>query len=238
MKKRVLLSDFRIMTGLQNLEDRIISRCYRDYYTPIKWMVLKNGGTEKVAKELWLEVITDLIFAIKNDAFELPADIKLNSLLYTLAYVKYKHIKENFNHYLPLIDTNRCLTIKKPKFDEKTGKQFDSYSDSTKEILSLHYWYKIEEQSISKRTGNSIECIHSVIHNAKNDFGTENNIIKLLTYQYNLALLKERLSDIALPEDNEPEKQVENESFNKSSIQFTLEKSFCQKLKSLFRIKI
>lgn len=83
-RKRVLLPDLRILTGARQGDSRTISRLFRDYFLPIRWMVLAHQGSEQDARDLHTELIVWWCQQLQEGQ-TLPEGCSLQDFLYTQA---------------------------------------------------------------------------------------------------------------------------------------------------------
>ncbi|MEH0156912.1 hypothetical protein V6R21_22475 [Limibacter armeniacum] len=216
--KRVLLHDFRVIEGVKKGEDRILSRLYRDYYTPVRWMVKRNGGSEEDAATLWAEVVLEAYSQIRFQEEALKGE-KLNAWLYSLGCDLWGEIKDGFDHYLPLVAVQVTSQGKNEKLHHAL-QAFESLESDTQELLTLIYWNRIGEEAAVRRFGVATAEASAYHQRALRNFKAAVQSEEVLPVLQSVLMYKgiesvrERLKDFELPMEEEPLSFEEQKKLN------------------------
>ncbi|GAA4834659.1 hypothetical protein [Algivirga pacifica] len=213
MKKRVLLPDIRILHGLSKGEDRILSRLYRDYYTPAYYMLFHHDWEDAAIEALWQKVVTDMAQKLRREKWELPSNITLSSYLYSCMFWQSGVTpKEGFVHYEEICDIQKSETDFN-SFDTEVQDFFERLPEEELELLEQVYGQQLDIPALAKRKGWTVVQIKESLEHLKEQiqeaFGEKKDqaLSVFLRWRERQTILR-RLLIFTLQVGDEPERQT------------------------------
>lgn len=139
--------------------EKPIKQLYQEY-PKIKTLILKSGGTEEIAQEIFNDSLVLLIEKIRNPKFELTS--KMTTYLYGINRFLMKNElrkQKKYNYELEWNDTlilnqeDLAYDFEKEKQLTRLEKILDTISEKCKQIFRLFYYQKENMETIAKKLG-------------------------------------------------------------------------------------
>ncbi|NMB72874.1 MAG: sigma-70 family RNA polymerase sigma factor [Bacteroidales bacterium] len=145
MSRELRYTDRELLKGVLNEEDEIFIYLYKESYPSVRWFVLRNGGSEEDARDLFQEAIIILHAKLKEDGLILYCSVK--TYLFSVSrHLWLKELARRKKLNLTEIGEEQYLILEEnegTELDQELMKfyyeQFSQLSKECKKILNLHF---------------------------------------------------------------------------------------------------
>lgn len=164
---------FLIKSGSEKKISKIITYLLNQYTGIVKSILKKKimSWDEDFEKELLIDSVRELYFAIKRDKYQKKENIKLSTYFYKIVqYTLSNKLRKLKKDFVPIEeadnlgnlseDSIESIVIKKEEEEEQKSKLADSLkklSTKCQNILRLFYFEKLKLEKIAKKLGITLE---------------------------------------------------------------------------------
>ncbi len=151
-------TDHELLEKIVNEEDDAFVYLYKEVYPSVRWLIIRNGGSEDDARDLFQESVIILHGKLKEEGLILKCSVK--TYLYSvcrhlwlkeLSRKKKLSFTEIGDEQYVILEENDCSDLEK-ELMEFYLKQFNQLSKECKKILNLHF-RNVSIAEITKRLG-------------------------------------------------------------------------------------
>lgn len=151
-------TDHELLEKIVNEEDDAFVYLYKEVYPSVRWLIIRNGGSEDDARDLFQESVIILHGKLKEEGLILRCSVK--TYLYSvcrhlwlkeLTRKKKLSFTEIGDEQYVILEENDCSDLEK-ELMEFYLKQFNQLSKECKKILNLHF-RNVSIAEITKRLG-------------------------------------------------------------------------------------
>jgi RNA polymerase sigma factor (sigma-70 family) len=152
--------DQKYIDALLNNNQKLIDELYSKYSGKIKWMVLKNSGTEDDAADIFQESLMTLFHKAKKEKFELTCP--MDAFLYLICKKKWLNVlnKRKVNSKVTITDEDQSIlgedtfilaeeSIMQEERFELLKQKINELGNSCRELLQLSWSGKSMEEVAS-----------------------------------------------------------------------------------------
>ncbi len=145
MKDSHNFSDKDLIRGIVSSDDQMIRSLYELYFPSVRYLVVRNNGTENDARDVFQNTILVLLQKIRDKRFSLNCSLK--TYIYSVArFLWLKELKKRKKYIDHLINEEDFIdvAVDTAEIYERNErlylyrKVFEKLSDNCKKILTLH----------------------------------------------------------------------------------------------------
>lgn len=151
-------TDHELLEKIVNEEDDAFVYLYKEVFPSVRWLIIRNGGSEDDARDLFQESVIILHGKLKEEGLILKCSVK--TYLYSvcrhlwlkeLTRKKKLSFTEIGDEQYIILEENDCSDLEK-ELMEFYLKQFNQLSKECKKILNLHF-RNVSIAEITKKLG-------------------------------------------------------------------------------------
>ncbi len=158
MGRLLKYSDHELLKGIVNEEDEAFEHLYKEIFPSVRWLIMRNGGSEEDARDLFQESVIILHGKLKEEGLILHCTVK--TYLYSVSrHLWLKELTRRKKLDFTEIGDEQYLILEEndsSDFEQELldfyQKQFNQLSKECKKILNLHF-RNVSIAEITKKLG-------------------------------------------------------------------------------------
>jgi RNA polymerase sigma factor (sigma-70 family) len=153
------LADNEIVAGILNGNEAAYRQLYTDHFNMVRYLVLKNSGSEDDANDVFQDALIVLFEKVKKGNFELTAALK--TYVYSISRnVWFKRLRAAKGNDARIEDYENHISIEEEEESDLTEKQsvilktcMEALGDPCKTLLTEFYFVKKSMKEIGEMLG-------------------------------------------------------------------------------------
>lgn len=153
--------DIPLTQKLKSKDKTALKEIYQQYFAPCARIVLKDGGSNEDAREVFQEAVFSLLMKLENEDFVIQSNLKgyLSQSCFNI-WVKHKRRGRKFiseadlSMKIETVDDGKRIMLEKEKEEEQYTQMYtclNKLSENCNTLLKLSFFKKMKDEDIARQ---------------------------------------------------------------------------------------